>query len=299
MNCNMGPLTWMVRDWLYLNTNCCCNSCLCFNLNCSARFYGSKLWHNPKAAELLKKQLFSRCVLLKKIKIKNKKVNICLQTCFSLQTSTRRLCGFHRPLLHSPYSPVWMLMSFAWMSRWTWWTPWDNVVRWRQPVWPQCSVCVCVLRNSLTWITWAAVRAPLVLTGRASLSFSFANAQTYVSHRRRHTLSKVPHRHVTSAFTHFHQSDDVIKALMRDYSDITGNIAKLNLLASPCAFSCVRVRVCVSVRVWNTRAYWGYCAVHQCMHSVIIHTVISPCMCTSEASVSPCGCAQTMMFSRQ
>lgn len=139
--------------------------------------------------------------LFKERKNKKKKATFvcCLQTSFSLQTCTRRLCRFHQPLLQSPYSPVWMLMLFAWMGRWTWWTAWDNVVRWRQPVWPQCSLCVSVLWNSLTWITWPAVRAPSVLTGRASLSFPFANAYAYVSHRRRRTLSKVPHRHVTSA----------------------------------------------------------------------------------------------------
>lgn len=39
------------------------------------------------------------------------------------------------------------------------------------------------------------------------------------------------------------------QGLMRDYSDITGTAAKLNLLVSPCACSALRLELCVCVCV--------------------------------------------------
>lgn len=93
-----------------------------------------------------------------------------------------------------------------------------------------------VLWNSLTWITWSLLWGlPRCQARQGIPSPSRAHTHSTHAHSRR-----VPHRHVTSALTHFHQSNDVIKALMRDYSDITGKAAKLNLLASPCAFACVK-----------------------------------------------------------
>lgn len=62
-------------------------------------------------------------------------------------------------------------------------------------------------------------------------------------YRYGHTLSQL--LHVASALTHSHQCNDVIRVLMRDYSDITGTAAKLNLLAPPCAHRALRP-YCVS-----------------------------------------------------
>ena len=83
---------------------------------------------------------------------------------------------------------------------------------------------VCVWRYSLSWITWTAAKAPLMLTGRVSLTRTLARS-----------LQTCLHEHVASALRHSHRCGDVIRVLMRDYSDITGTAAKLNLLAPPCA----------------------------------------------------------------
>lgn len=99
---------------------------------------------------------------------------------------------------------------------------------------------VCVLRNSLTWITWTAARTPFALTGRVSLSHTHI---PYILYR----LFELLHKHVASALTHSHQWGDVIRVLMRDYSDITGTAAKLNLLASPCACGALQLELCASM----------------------------------------------------
>lgn len=66
-----------------------------------------------------------------------------------------------------------------------------------------------------------------------------------------HTHTNFPykrlHTHVASALTDSHQCGDVIRALMRDYSDITGSGAKLNLLASPCARGALQLELCTSM----------------------------------------------------
>lgn len=120
----------------------------------------------------------------------------------------------------------------------------------------------------------SVARTPSVPAGRASLSLPLVCA---CSRTQTHARSlRVPHWHVTSALAHFHQSDDVIRALMRDYSDITGNAAKLNLLASPCAFACVKSERPLGQVVHD---------VSGC--SRLIHTVTPPCQCTSEALFGP------------
>lgn len=118
----------------------------------------------------------------------------------------------------------------------------------------------------------SAVRAPSVLAGRASLSFTLKRARTHARSPR------LPRRHVTSALAHFRRSDDVIKALMRDYSDITGNAAKLNLLASPCAFTCAAPSVKSGRPLGQV--------VHG-VRSLLIHAVTPPRQCTSDAKVGP------------
>lgn len=155
------------------------------------------------------------------------------------------------------------LTMMAWMSRF-------NCMGQHSTTWTGVFPCVDILWNSLTWITWSLLWGlprgrP---AGRASLSFP--HTQTHAHSRR------VPHRHVTSALTHFHQSNDVIKALMRDYSDITGKAAKLNLLASPCAFACLKSERPLGQVVHGVSGCW-----------LLIHTVTPLCQCISEDRVGP------------
>lgn len=78
-------------------------------------------------------------------------------------------------------------------------------------------------------------------------------------------------RRVASALTHSHQCNDVIRVLIRDYSDITRMAAKLNLLASPCARSSLQPEPCVWPREpieWILHFMWVcvHSSVHQCIH---------------------------------
>lgn len=133
---------------------------------------------------------------------------------------------------------------------------------------------VFVLKNRLTWITWSAVRASLALTARASLSDT--HTRIYILHWRKHALW-------LQALMHSHQCSDVIRVLIRDYSDITGTAAKLNLLASPCACGALQLEhyECVCVHVCCTRAFGNF-VIHECLHPVIIRSFISPLMCPSK-----------------
>lgn len=131
-----------------------------------------------------------------------------------------------------------------------------------------------VLWNSLTWITW-----PLWWglprcwpAGHPSPSLKCAHART-PTHARSLYMSLIG---MWPQPSHTFTSDDVIKALMRDYSDITGNAAKLNLLASPCAFACVKSERPLGQVVHGVSG-----------RSLLIHTVTPPCQCTSEAQVGP------------
>lgn len=85
---------------------------------------------------------------------------------------------------------------------------------------------------------------------------------------------------MASALTYSQQRGDVIRVLMRDYSDITGTAAKLSLLASPCAWGALELElwpsVCLCVCVWYVGAYWASCAGHGNLHySPSIHLPIN------------------------
>lgn len=112
---------------------------------------------------------------------------------------------------------------------------------------------VFVLKNRLTWITWSAVRASLALTARASLSDTHTHTRIYILHWRKHALW-------LQALMHSHQCSDVIRVLIRDYSDITGTAAKLNLLASPCACGALQLEhwVCLCPCVLY-KSLWKLC----------------------------------------
>lgn len=79
------------------------------------------------------------------------------------------------------------------------------------------------------------------------------------------------HKFESSALTHSQQRSDVIRVLMRDYSDITGTAAKLNLLASPCAWGALELELCA--HVWCVRALcspWGSASSYRpCIHLTI------------------------------
>lgn len=144
----------------------------------------------------------------------------------------------------------------------------------------------CGLWNSLTWITWPALRAPSALTGRAFLSLTHTHIHT--AQRHTHTFQCSPlacdfSSRTLSPVWWCHQG------LMRDYSDITGTAAKLNLLVSPCACSALRLELCVCLCSRVHVQYWGNCAVHECLHSVIIPPFFCPFLFTSEDGLyRPC-----------
>lgn len=112
----------------------------------------------------------------------------------------------------------------------------------------------CVLRNSLTWITRILERCILGAHWQG-----------------------IPYTHTNMWSKLTQQRGDVMRVLMKDYSDITRATAKLNLLASPCAWGALQLERCV--HVWYERACWAQRAVRARRHPVTVHPSILSLTC--------------------